>query len=72
WSYLYFIVHLQSLSLVECTGPEAYVKCLLEKDDVSWFPQSMAKCLAKTNEHSTEHDLVEIKGQLKALASQVV
>ncbi|RHY34707.1 hypothetical protein DYB32_000719 [Aphanomyces invadans] len=71
WNYLYFIVHLQSLSLIECTGPEAYVKCLLEKDDVSWFPQSMAKCLAKSNEQSTEHDLLEIKGQLKALSSQV-
>ncbi|KAF0686010.1 Aste57867_22164 [Aphanomyces stellatus] len=71
WSYLYFIVHLQSRDLIECTGPEAYVKILLDKDDVSWFPQHMAKCLAKTSEHSTEHDLADIKGQLKSLSSQM-
>ncbi|CAK4925818.1 unnamed protein product [Aphanomyces euteiches] len=71
WNYLYFIVHLQSRDLTECTGPEAYVKSLLDKDDVSWFPQSMAKCLAKSSEQSTEQDLAEIKGQLKLLAAQM-
>ena len=68
---MYFIVMLQSKDLIECTGPEAYVKTLLEKDDLSWFPQGMAKCLTKTKQNSTERELGDIKGHLKSLQHQV-
>ncbi|KDO22610.1 hypothetical protein SPRG_22304 [Saprolegnia parasitica CBS 223.65] len=71
WNYLYFIVHLRAKDLTDCTGPEAYVKTLLEKDDHSWFPQGMAQCLTRANVASTERDLSDIKGQLKALSAQM-
>ena len=71
WNYLYFIVHLQSKDMTDCTGPESFVKSNLEKDDLSWFPQGMAKCLARSNESSIEQELVNMKSQLKQLTAQV-
>ncbi|KDO22611.1 hypothetical protein SPRG_12592 [Saprolegnia parasitica CBS 223.65] len=61
WSYLYFMVHVESLDATECTGPEAYVKALLLKHDVAWFPQGMAKCLAPTTTTSVAHDMDDVK-----------
>ncbi|OQR94217.1 Inositol 1,4,5trisphosphate receptor type 2 [Achlya hypogyna] len=71
WSYLYFIVHLRSKDITNCSGPEAFVKTLLEKDDLSWFPQGMAKCLTKANVASTERELSGIKDHLKTLSAQM-
>ncbi|KAF0686011.1 Aste57867_22165 [Aphanomyces stellatus] len=70
WNYLYFLVHVNSKELIECSGPEAYVKTLLLKEDLSWFPQGMAKCMAKAKKQSTKDDIRAIQQQLRALAVQ--
>ncbi|KAH9130330.1 hypothetical protein LEN26_008614 [Aphanomyces euteiches] len=72
WHYLYFLVHVNSKTLIDCTGPEAYVKTLLLRDDLSWFPQGMAKCLAKTKSTTLRDDIDMIKLQLKSLQTQSI
>ncbi|ETV82851.1 hypothetical protein, variant [Aphanomyces astaci] len=71
WHYMYFLVHVNSKHLIECNGPEAYVKKLLVKEDLSWFPQGKAACLDATNtRQSVKDDLVQIKSQLQSLGLQ--
>ncbi|EQC35632.1 hypothetical protein SDRG_06916 [Saprolegnia diclina VS20] len=70
WSYLYFMVHVESLDATECNGPEAYVKGLLLKTDVSWFPQGMAKCLSTTTTTSVAHNMDDVKRAVKTLCAQ--
>ena len=38
WQYLAFILHLQHKKTTELTGPESYVKDMLVKKDLSFFP----------------------------------
>ncbi|ETW10334.1 hypothetical protein H310_00660 [Aphanomyces invadans] len=71
WHYLYFLVHLNSKQVIECSGPEAYVKTLLLKEDLSWFPQGKAACLDATNtRQSVKDDLAQIKAQVQTLGQQ--
>uniref|UniRef100_A0A7S3B2S7 Ion transport domain-containing protein n=1 Tax=Haptolina ericina TaxID=156174 RepID=A0A7S3B2S7_9EUKA len=38
WNYLNFIIHLRKKSVTDYTGPESYVKQMLEARDLSFFP----------------------------------
>ena len=39
WNYLYFVVHLKTKDVTEYTGPESFVKGLMSKRNLEWFPR---------------------------------
>ena len=50
WSYLNFIIHLNSIDSTELNGTESYILDLYNSVNISWFPMSRSRTLEMTQE----------------------
>lgn len=68
-AYLAFLVYISHKNMEECTGAEKYVKELVEKNDISFFPRSSISLEEKdeeTDEQMTQY--VDIEQKIKNLS----
>ena len=56
WTYVFYIVHLQSKDSTDYTGIESYVNDLYEGGDISWVPLMKAICLKGTKYETSGGD----------------
>ncbi|KNC81973.1 hypothetical protein SARC_05737 [Sphaeroforma arctica JP610] len=64
WDYVYFMTHLRIKDSTEFTGPESYVKRMLDERDNSWFPRMQAISLLQRDKHEDQADIRTLKGEL--------
>jgi len=59
WQYIFFVVHLNTKDPNQFTGPESYVKSMIDNGDVSWFPVNQAIQLAEhiARQEQSQRDL---------------
>ncbi len=67
WNYLYFMYGLLRKDHTDCNGVESYVRAMLEREDLAWFPVLQAKVLGKNNIGVKER----IFDQLAAMNSKI-
>ncbi|CAK9103503.1 4 [Durusdinium trenchii] len=72
WDYMAFIFHLCEAQLEDLTGPEHYIRQLMDKGDAKWFPIGQSKFLEGTSMGMNQQDrFMRIQEQTNYLASFV-
>ena len=72
WDYMAFIFHLSETALEDLTGPEYYIRHLMDKGDAKWFPIGRSKFLEGTSMGMNQQDRFQrIQEQSNYLSSFV-
>ena len=61
WHYLAFMVHLRVKRATEYTGPESFVKQMLDKKDLTFFPILRTSSITVEDSVSNEHVLERVE-----------
>ena len=61
WHYLAFMVHLRVKRATDYTGPESFVKQMLDKKDLTFFPILRTSSITVEDSVSNEHVLERVE-----------
>ena len=69
WNYLYFVVHLKTKDVTEYTGPESFVKDLITKRNLEWFPRLRTVSIDPETQEDEALELKQLKDQVASMQS---
>ena len=70
WHYLAFMVHLRVKRATEYTGPESFVKQMLDKKDLNFFPILKTSSITVEDSVSNEHVLERVEDLLASMGGE--